>query len=112
MWRRFNSAKKSPIPSSIALEIIGADGMAQIRPAARPIIVDKAGVPKISLEPLGLAQRGMQGMPQRSKEDSEVRLNIALGCLKGSVGCSDVRVNEVQFGFQNGQRFGEIRLGG
>src|SRR5262245_38485992 len=81
---------------SIADEVVGADGPAQIRPTLRAPVVDQAGTARDVLETLRLAHGGKRGMPEKRTGDHVTGGDITLRVLKSAHRSSHVKVDEFQ----------------
>src|SRR5262249_3606487 len=112
-WRQA-SGKARPSRSSIALEIVGGFGPAQIRPPSRLPVIDETDLAPISLEAFILARWRVGGRPNHADE------KISKGGISGfgqvleeierPVGSSSVEIDKSQHSLaQNGLWRGSFR---
>ena len=81
------------VVASIAGEIVGAHGVAQIGPAARAPVIDVADLAHKGLEALGLAQRRVWGSPKFIGSTESSSFGRVLKGLESSVGSPDIEID-------------------
>src|SRR5262245_22605517 len=81
---------------SLADEVVGADRMADFRPALCAPVLDEAGLAHIGPEAFHLAHRRVRGVPEQRNQTRPKETSFALYfiLLKGPAFGSDVKINE------------------